>query len=235
MQPTFLPWAGYIKMISIVDSFVFLDDVQLSPKSFQIRNRIPWSNNEPKWLTVHHETNQDYRSRFLNNTFLKNAKNDFYSISQLLLNRYKKSEEMNYLLDNLEFSLQDNKPISEINISLIKSICHLLNIKSNFYLSSSINTDKKGSDKVVELLNSFDCSQYISAPGSISYMQNEEIWSHQNFSISIFNFYLSHYSQTNYLNFLPNMSVIDLILELGANKSQDLLLNSNHVLTPWLK
>lgn len=28
MQPTYLPWAGYFNLISLVDIFIFLDDVQ---------------------------------------------------------------------------------------------------------------------------------------------------------------------------------------------------------------
>ena len=35
MQPTFLPWAGYFRLAVNVDSFVFLDDAQLSRQSWQ--------------------------------------------------------------------------------------------------------------------------------------------------------------------------------------------------------
>ena len=40
MQPTFLPWLGYFNLISKVDTFVFLDDVQLDKRSWQTRNRL---------------------------------------------------------------------------------------------------------------------------------------------------------------------------------------------------
>ena len=40
MQPTYLPWAGYFNLISQVDRFVFLDDVQFEKQSWQTRNRI---------------------------------------------------------------------------------------------------------------------------------------------------------------------------------------------------
>ena len=41
MQPTFLPWAGYIKMIELSDLFIFLDDVQFEKRSFP--NEINYS------------------------------------------------------------------------------------------------------------------------------------------------------------------------------------------------
>lgn len=55
MQPTFLPWFGFFEMINQADLFVFLDDVQISPKSFEVRNRIPGvSDDSPDiWLTLH--------------------------------------------------------------------------------------------------------------------------------------------------------------------------------------
>ena len=40
MQPHFFPWSGYFNLISKVDKFVFLDDVQYSKNSWQNRNYI---------------------------------------------------------------------------------------------------------------------------------------------------------------------------------------------------
>ena len=46
MQPTYLPWAGYLAMIEKVDIFVFLDSVQFARRSWQQRNRIKSANGE---------------------------------------------------------------------------------------------------------------------------------------------------------------------------------------------
>ena len=40
MQPHFFPWPGYFNLISKVEKFVFLDDVQYSKNSWQSRNQI---------------------------------------------------------------------------------------------------------------------------------------------------------------------------------------------------
>ncbi|EAI6045393.1 hypothetical protein CAJ59_09215, partial [Campylobacter jejuni] len=45
MQPTFLPWIGYIYMIQKVDAFIFLDNVQFEQRSWQSRNKIKLQNN----------------------------------------------------------------------------------------------------------------------------------------------------------------------------------------------
>ena len=51
MQPTFLPWTGYVALMDHVDEFVFLDHVQFDKRSWQQRNRIKTANG-PQWLTV---------------------------------------------------------------------------------------------------------------------------------------------------------------------------------------
>ena len=40
MQPTYLPWIGYFNLIHKSDIFVFLDSVQLTKRSWQVRNKI---------------------------------------------------------------------------------------------------------------------------------------------------------------------------------------------------
>ena len=50
MQPTYLPWAGYFNLIADASSFVFLDNVEFSPRSWQQCNRIIL-NGEPHMLT----------------------------------------------------------------------------------------------------------------------------------------------------------------------------------------
>jgi WbqC-like protein family len=40
MQPTYLPWVGYLDLIDRVDVFVFLDNVQFERRSWQQRNQI---------------------------------------------------------------------------------------------------------------------------------------------------------------------------------------------------
>ena len=44
MQPTFLPWLGYFALLDRADVFVYLDDVQLARRSWQVRNRVATPN-----------------------------------------------------------------------------------------------------------------------------------------------------------------------------------------------
>ena len=46
MQPTYMPWLGYFSMIDQVDEFIFLDNVQLVDRSWQVRNKIKFNEKE---------------------------------------------------------------------------------------------------------------------------------------------------------------------------------------------
>jgi hypothetical protein len=51
MQPYFLPYIGYFQLMSVVDKFVLLDDVNFINRGWINRNRIA-VNGEPHWVTL---------------------------------------------------------------------------------------------------------------------------------------------------------------------------------------
>ncbi len=51
MQPTYLPWLGYLDMLDQADTFILLDNVAVSKKSWQTRNRIT-GNDGTHWLSI---------------------------------------------------------------------------------------------------------------------------------------------------------------------------------------
>jgi len=56
-QPTYLPWAGYFRIMKEADVYIFLDNVQFEQRSWQSRNRIK-SVEKFVWMTIptHHES-----------------------------------------------------------------------------------------------------------------------------------------------------------------------------------
>lgn len=63
MQPTVWPWLGYFDMLNSVDTFVLLDTVPLSPKSWQTRNRIRSRDGNVVWLSI---PNHGHRNQPIN-------------------------------------------------------------------------------------------------------------------------------------------------------------------------
>ncbi len=52
MQPTYLPWMGYLDMIDQADLFVLLDTVAVARQSWQTRNRVLDRSGNVVWLPI---------------------------------------------------------------------------------------------------------------------------------------------------------------------------------------
>jgi hypothetical protein len=234
MQPTFLPWAGYLNMISICDRFIFLNDVQISPKSFQVRNRIPAANGKFKWIGVKESSNLPIPNRLLNSTYLSDPEGTFKGIENTLKGSYLDSVELDYLLSSLKQGLKPESSLAKLNISLIGTLLELLGKPFDYALSSEIGVNGHGSERVVELLREMNCTEYVVAPGSLEYMTGEEIWASSGFQLSVYNYFPIAYPQRHQVNFLSHMSSIDILFELGANQAKKNIFGSNFNLTPWV-
>jgi hypothetical protein len=52
IQPSFLPWLGYLEQMDAADVFVYLDNVKYTRQDWRNRNRFLTANGEPGYLTV---------------------------------------------------------------------------------------------------------------------------------------------------------------------------------------
>ena len=52
MQPYFLPYAGYFRLIAQTDIFVIYDCVQFPRRGWVHRNKLMDANGEEQWLTL---------------------------------------------------------------------------------------------------------------------------------------------------------------------------------------
>jgi hypothetical protein len=233
MQPTFLPWAGYLNMISICDRFIFLDDVQISPKSFQVRNRIPSANGGFKWIGVKEDSSLPIVNRLLNSTSVSNPGSAFKRIENTLKSSYLASSELEYILDSLQHNLKQEYTLAELNISLISSLFELLGKPFDYALSSESGVNGHGSERVVDLLREMNCTEYVVAPGSLEYMTGEDIWALSGLQFLVYNYFPCAYPQRYQLNFLSHMSSIDIFFELGTKQAKKNIFGSNFDLSQW--
>jgi hypothetical protein len=215
-QPNFLPWIGYFHKITMVDKFVFLDDVQF-PRGQSYGNRVLIkTKNGTHWLTIpvlrksdllnFNEMKIDYSGRQVEK-LLKTIKIN-YSKSPFF-------EEILNLLEN-HFLISPAK-LYELNIKLIKSISEYLGISTKFILSSKIPqpTDLSGGEKILEILKSLDATEYVSGRGSGSSKYiNKNDFRQAGIKLTFQNFTHPQYKQL-YRNFKPHLSIVDLLCNCG--------------------
>ena len=226
MQPTFLPWIGYFKLISEVDIFIFFDDAQYSKSSWHNRNRLLVKNNI-NWLTL--PIKKKSLNTSINNTTIDFTKDWKSMIISKIENAYQNHDFFNDL-NFLKYFIMNfsGDSLGILNIDLIKLISNKMDISSSFKLASSFNIDSKRTDKIIEICILNHASEYVSPIGAKEYLKEDGNFIKSKIKLSFFDYKPKIYDQINQKEFVSHLSIIDLIANIGLKKSKEYLLNNEN-------
>ena len=132
---------------------------------------------------------------------------------------YKKAQYFEKYFKTIENVLSSNhKYLASLNISLIKNICDLIKIKTEFKKSSEIIGENtyKNINLLEKISDKMNATEYISTKGAKDYMGEINKFPNINTNIYFFDYLQSPYTQLNN-NFIPFMSIIDLLFNEGEN------------------
>ena len=102
-----------------------------------------------------------------------------------------------------------------MNIELIKFISKKLNLKTNFFYSNNFDLIDKRTTKIIQILNRINATVYLSPDGAKKYLKEDKFEDLTEIKL-LFNSYQSiEYKQKNQKNFIDNLSIIDVIANLG--------------------
>ena len=215
MQPTYLPWSGYFNLIYNVDIFIFLDDAQYSKGNWHNRNRI-LNKSEVTWITIpvkKHKLNS--RINEINFHSAKDWKKQHANLIKECYHKHPFYSDVEEILTLLKSSRHNI--LSELNMDLIKFICQKLSFKTLFYKSSDFKiVEKKRTDKIINLLENFQITHYISPQGSRDYLLEDNFLDKTNINLEFNNYIPNEYSQNfNKNSFFNKLSFIDVLSNLG--------------------
>tara|TARA_A100001015_G_scaffold200746_1_gene224137 strand:+ start:3118 stop:3849 length:732 start_codon:yes stop_codon:yes gene_type:complete len=221
MQPTYIPWVGYFDMIDKVDLFVFYDDVQLTKRSWQTRNRLRNVSNE-FWLTLPIKKTSSRDNLLIKDAVLNN--NEKWKKKHLVTisNCYSKSEYFDELYSLIEPIYNQSEMLSQLNIGLIKMICERLNIHTKLIKSSSLYGIEGVKDhRLVSICKNIQINHYLSPQGSAKYINRQNIggdFLNQNIKLFYHDFEHPLYKQVDN-NFIPYLGIFDLIFNSGFDEA----------------
>jgi hypothetical protein len=211
-QPNYIPWMGYFYKIQKSDMFVILDDVQYIRRGFINRNRIK-THQGISWLTVPVENKGNYGCD-INEIKIKNDliwKKDHLKNIEM---NYKRSNFFNDYYDVFKSCLmKDYGRLAELNIDLIKTICRLLNIKTEMVLSSALNINETSTERIIGICEAFGADTYLSGSGGAKY-QDEKMFEDHSIKLVYSHFTEKPYKQL-WGDFSGGLSVIDYIFNCG--------------------
>ena len=208
-QPDFLPWLGFFDRWQKSDLFIILDDVQFIRRGWQHRDKIKTPQGI-KWLTVPVIKKGRYLQE-IRDVEINNQEDWTSRLLNTIQVAYSKAPNFNFVFDNIQDILfRKHKLLIDLNMELLKYCSNMLEINTPIKYSSSFSTTSKGTDRLVELVQSSTGNIYLSGLGAKDYL-NEEAFSKENIEVVWQKFYHPIYRQL-YGKFDEMLSVIDFLM-----------------------
>ena len=218
MQPTFLPWAGFFNLISNVDVFVILDDVQFEKQSWQSRNRILQNGKELMLsIPIASQSHETCIKDIMIPSNSKWKKKHLQTIQQA----YAKSPYKADLASLLEpvYNIKSDKLI-DYSWGFIKRVADWLEFDTSIVFSSDYNMHNSKSYRLLELCSILGITHYLSPEGSREYIDRDGLIPNNNLSLSYQEYISKVYRQINTQGFVSSLSIVDVIACLGKEGTQ---------------
>ncbi len=218
-QPQYLPWLGYFDKIDKADFFVLLDTVQYKKNEWQNRNKIKTAQGG-QWFTV------PVQYKFPEKIFevaIDNTSRWQEKQQHTLTTNYAKAPHFKQISEALAdiFSSKWER-ISLLNIHVVKTLAKLLGITTPIYIASELGSFPDGPDeRLIALARHFKATTYLAGAGGKEYM---DLSAYEAAGIHVeFQTYGHPVYPQLYGEFLPFMSVIDLLFNCGEKESLSII------------
>jgi hypothetical protein len=221
MQPTYNPWIGYFDLMGSIDVFVYLDDVQLVRRSWQVRNRIKTSQGE-LFLSIPLKKTSRREEVKIKDAYIDDSQPWRQKHLKAINLNYKKApyyEEVFPFVKNL-IEVPFDK-LTDFNINFIEKVKDKIGIRTQTIRSYDLKVDGKKDEKLSNICKKLGCDTYISPQGSAEYLEKEKpggLIVKNGINLFYHNYIHPAYRQV-YGEFLPYMGVIDLLFNEGFDNA----------------
>ncbi|WP_319763610.1 WbqC family protein [Maridesulfovibrio sp.] len=229
MQPAFLPWQGFFALIQSSDLFIFLDDFQFSIQSHHQRNKLLIDFDTPGWYTVTVKKKEAFQKK-INEVSPFDDTNWRVKTAKRIQQNYGKSTYFKPVFEIISRTLEQEGSLAEINIFFIKEVSKYLGWEPRFINSSSLTVDGRRSERVINLLKATNATEYLSAYGSFSYMQEDHFVDKTDIIPFFLKYEPGQYAQSNTQEFISHLSIADALFNIGPQATAELIEKS----TSWL-
>lgn len=223
MQPYLFPYLGYFQLIGAVDTFVIYDDVQYIKRGWINRNNIQLNRSSHLFTfgVKRDTTTKPINQRFYSEDTYNSTKRNFIDKLFQSYNKAPYFNEVNKLVT--EILSHKNLNVSEFNANCLRMVCDYMNIPTPFIFSSSLEREKnlKGQEAVIEINKLLGGHCYINAIGGM------ELYSPEEFEKDRIELWFIKTDEIKYPQFgeqfIPNLSIIDVLMFNSQKKIEELL------------
>lgn len=213
LQPSYLPWLGYLDQIARCDAFVFYDDVQYDKNGWRNRNRIRTNSEEGwGWLTVPvrlpdhfpkiNEVEADprvpWRRKHQRALEMEYAKAEF------------KGELHAHFGEFFEGTAQN---LADIAIQSVECLMRAFGIATPLYRSSRLAVEGDRNTRLLAICRKLEATHYLSGVAAQAYL-DEGLFRAERIEVEWQNYVHPVYPQLHG-PFISHLSAIDALLNLG--------------------
>ncbi len=222
MQPTYFPWAGYFNLMSQVDYFVFLDDVQFDKRSWQQRNRILLEGKD-RFISV--PVKAGGQEQIIHEVMIDDSQPWRNKQQMTIRHAYARHPYKNEVW-NLIDTIGDvsYKFLADLNIRLITDISEKLALSCSFIRASTLNIGGKRSKHLLNICNYLKCDEYLSPLGSAAYLSEEGLFDNNSVKLMFQDYTPLSYPQRGNEVFISHLSILDAVANLGWSKTVEYVL-----------
>lgn len=227
-QGHYFPWLGYLDKMLKSDKFIILDEVQLEISSPMLRNKFLEHSGKELFLNV------DIKSK----NFMDKKSNEIEVFNQTKWQRkhknffmlnYKKAPYFDEIFPLIEpVFLKQYEYLIDVQLDTISILKNAFNLNTEIILQSDLKVgdEFKNNELLIQLLKKAECDKYLSGNGAKKYM-DVSLFNDNGIKVSFQHFSYPNYKQYNTVDFVPNLSSIDILFNLGIEQSRKLLIENS--------
>jgi WbqC-like protein family len=223
MQPYWFPYLGYFQLIHAVDRFVIYDDVQWIKGGWINRNRI-LMRGQPRYITL-----PVRRDASLVNINQRTLSPDFdrekSKILQQIRSAYSGAPHFDDVMPLVHECISSEEThISSFVVNTLRACCTYLGIATPFVLSSKLakNAELRGQDKVLDINRVMGATHYVNSIGGME-LYDREAFARKGIQLNFMKTGAVAYEQRATPEFVPNLSIIDVMMFNDREKCHALL------------
>jgi hypothetical protein len=227
-QPNFFPWLGFFDRINKSDAFILMDNAQLPKKGSSYTNRVQLIvNRQPSWVRV--LVGHDYHGvRLIKDIEISNSKPWQRKLLGTLTTNYSRAPFYSELFPYIEDIVNNpNELLGKYNIFVIRSIMNKLQMDTSKLVLGSEIKPREDWQNTPELL-----VDMIKMLGGTTYFSGDAAWGYQEvleksgIEVVYQKFTSPVYNQCNTSEFVPGLSIIDCLMNIGLQGTRNILSNN---------
>lgn len=211
-QPQYLPWIPYLAKAASCDIFVYLDNVEFQKNGVQNRNQVKAANG-PAWLTVPVRASLQTN---IQDTPIDNSQPWRQKHLKTIENAYARATYKSLIDEGLrQLLMSEWNYLSDLNIALTDWMFNRLDIHCKRVRASDLQSGGVKDDLVIDICRAVGADVYLSGQGARAY-QDESKFNQVGIRLIYQQYEKKIYHQCfPKLGFVPSMSGLDLILNMG--------------------